>query len=108
MTALIGAEIEQAEEVAREASAAGGTCVVANDNAPGQVVISGTLDALARAAEIAKAKGIKRAMPLAVRAPFHSPADAARRRPHGTGAGGRHHPPTGGACAGKCHCQGSQ
>ena len=73
MTALIGADIEQAEEVAKEASAAGGVCVVANDNAPGQVVISGTMDALARAGEIAKAKGIKRAMPLAVSAPFHSP-----------------------------------
>jgi [acyl-carrier-protein] S-malonyltransferase len=57
MTALIGAEIDQAEEVAKEAAAGGGTCVVANDNAPGQVVISGTLDALARAGEIAKAKG---------------------------------------------------
>jgi [acyl-carrier-protein] S-malonyltransferase len=73
MTALIGADIEQAEAVAREASAAGGICVVANDNAPGQVVISGTMDALARAGEIAKAKGIKRAMPLSVSAPFHSP-----------------------------------
>ena len=73
MTALIGAEIEQAEEVAREAAAGGGTCVVANDNAPGQVVISGTLDALARAGEIAKAKGIKRALPLPVSAPFHCP-----------------------------------
>jgi [acyl-carrier-protein] S-malonyltransferase len=73
MTALIGADIEQAEEVAKEASAGGGICVVANDNAPGQVVISGTLDALARAGEIAKAKGIKRAMPLAVSAPFHCP-----------------------------------
>jgi len=73
MTALIGAGIEQAEEVAKEASAAGGTCVVANDNAPGQVVISGTMEALARAGEIAKAKGIKRALPLAVSAPFHSP-----------------------------------
>jgi [acyl-carrier-protein] S-malonyltransferase len=73
MTALIGADIEQAEEVAKEASAPGGVCVVANDNAPGQVVISGTLDALARAGEIAKAKGIKRAMPLSVSAPFHSP-----------------------------------
>ncbi len=73
MTALIGADIEQAEEVAKEAAATGGTCVVANDNAPGQVVISGTLDALARAGEIAKAKGIKRALPLAVSAPFHSP-----------------------------------
>src|ERR1700760_3797880 len=73
MTALIGADIEQAESVAQEASAPGGVCVVANDNAPGQVVISGTMDALARAGEIAKAKGIKRAMPLAVSAPFHSP-----------------------------------
>jgi [acyl-carrier-protein] S-malonyltransferase len=73
MTALIGAEIEQAEDVAKEACAAGGVCVVANDNAPGQVVISGTMDALARVPDIAKAKGIKRAMPLAVSAPFHSP-----------------------------------
>ena len=73
MTVLIGAEIEQAEDVAKEAAATGGVCVVANDNAPGQVVLSGTLDALGRAAEIAKAKGIKRAMPLSVSAPFHSP-----------------------------------
>jgi [acyl-carrier-protein] S-malonyltransferase len=73
MTALIGAEIDQAEAVAAEAAAAGGTCVVANDNAPGQVVISGTLEALARAGEIAKVRGIKRALPLAVSAPFHSP-----------------------------------
>src|SRR3984957_7252003 len=73
MTVLIGAEIEQAEDVAKEAASGGGVCVVANDNAPGQVVLSGTLDALGRAAEIAKAKGIKRAMPLSVSAPFHSP-----------------------------------
>ncbi len=73
MIALIGAEIEQAEEVAREAAAAGGVCVVANDNAPGQVVISGSSDAIAKAPEIAKAKGIKRAIPLAVSAPFHCP-----------------------------------
>jgi len=73
MTALIGAEIEQAEAVAAEASVAGGTCVVANDNAPGQVVISGTLDALARVPGIAKAKAVKRAIPLAVSAPFHCP-----------------------------------
>jgi [acyl-carrier-protein] S-malonyltransferase len=73
MTALIGADIQQAEAVAKEAAAAGGVCVVANDNAPGQVVISGTMEALARAGDIAKAKGIKRAMPLSVSAPFHSP-----------------------------------
>jgi [acyl-carrier-protein] S-malonyltransferase len=73
MTALIGAEIGTAEAVAAEAAAKGGVCVVANDNAPGQVVISGTADALARAADIAKAKGIKRAIPLSVSAPFHCP-----------------------------------
>jgi [acyl-carrier-protein] S-malonyltransferase len=48
-------------------------CVVANDNAPGQVVISGSKVAIDKAPEIAKAKGIKRAMALNVSAPFHSP-----------------------------------
>ena len=74
MSALLGAEIEQAEELAKECAAAtGGICVVANDNAPGQVVISGTRAAVDKAPEIAKAKGIKRAMALNVSAPFHSP-----------------------------------
>ncbi len=73
MVALIGAEIDQAEAVAQEAASGGGVCVVANDNAPGQVVISGSKDAIARAPEIAKAKGIKRALPLSVSAPFHCP-----------------------------------
>ena len=73
MTALIGADIETAEAVAAEAQAGGGVCVVANDNAPGQVVISGSADAVARAADIAKAKGVKRAIPLSVSAPFHCP-----------------------------------
>ena len=73
MTALIGADIETAEAVAAEAQAGGGVCVVANDNAPGQVVISGSAGALARAAEIAKAKGVKRAIALSVSAPFHCP-----------------------------------
>src|SRR6201995_2008243 len=58
MTALIGAEIEQAEDVAREAAAPGGTCVVANDNAPGQGVISGSLDARARVTDIDSTRGI--------------------------------------------------
>lgn len=74
MSALLGAEIVQAEDLAKEcAVATGGVCVVANDNAPGQVVISGTKAAIDKAPEIAKAKGIKRAMALNVSAPFHSP-----------------------------------
>lgn len=74
MSALLGAEIEQAEALARECAAAtDGVCVVANDNAPGQVVISGTKAAIDKAPEIAKAKGIKRAMALNVSAPFHCP-----------------------------------
>ncbi len=73
MSVLLGAEIEQAEEVARECAAAGGVCVVANDNAPGQVVISGSRAAIDRAPDVAKAKGVKRAMALNVSAPFHSP-----------------------------------
>ncbi|MBV9905638.1 MAG: ACP S-malonyltransferase [Alphaproteobacteria bacterium] len=74
MSALLGAEIDQAEDLAKECAAAtNGTCVVANDNAPGQVVISGTKAAIDKAPEIAKAKGIKRAMALNVSAPFHSP-----------------------------------
>jgi len=79
MSALLGAEIDLAEAAAREAVEAAlpteknAVCVVANDNAPGQVVISGTKAAVERAGEIAKAKGAKRAMLLNVSAPFHSP-----------------------------------
>jgi [acyl-carrier-protein] S-malonyltransferase len=83
MSALLGSEIGDAEAAALEASAEGGVCVVANDNAPGQVVISGTKQTVERAAELAKIKGAKRAMALAVSAPFHCPlmqpaADAMR------------------------------
>lgn len=70
MTALIGADIEVAEAVAKEA-AGGDVCVVANDNAPGQVVLSGAKAAIDRVPDIAKAKGVKRAIPLSVSAPFH-------------------------------------
>jgi [acyl-carrier-protein] S-malonyltransferase len=74
MSALLGAEIGQAEDLAKECAAAtGGVCVVANDNAPGQVVISGSKAAIDKAPEIAKLKGIKRAMALNVSAPFHCP-----------------------------------
>jgi [acyl-carrier-protein] S-malonyltransferase len=77
MSALLGAEVDLAEAAAKEAvetapeTEENPVCVVANDNAPGQVVISGTSAAVARAGEIAKAKGAKRAIPLAVSAPFH-------------------------------------
>lgn len=83
MAALLGIEVADAEAAAIEAAAQGGVCVVANDNAPGQVVISGTKETVERANEFAKGKGAKRAMMLAVSAPFHCPlmqpaADAMR------------------------------
>jgi [acyl-carrier-protein] S-malonyltransferase len=72
MTALLGIEMNLVEEACREAAAVG-VVVVANDNAPGQIVISGATLAVEKAAEIAKKKGAKRAIPLAVSTPNHSP-----------------------------------
>ena len=72
MAALLGLGLEGAREVAEEA-AQGEVCSVANDNDPGQVVVSGHKGAVERALEIAKAKGAKRALLLPVSAPFHSP-----------------------------------
>lgn len=71
MGVLLGVDIDTAKMIADEA-ASGEVCQVANDNSPGQVVISGTTGALERAAPIASAKGAKRLLPLAVSAPFHS------------------------------------
>jgi len=76
MSALIGIEVDVAETTCREAKESG-LVVVANDNAPGQVVISGEKLALEKAGEIAKTKGAKRIIPLNVSAPFHSPLLAA-------------------------------
>jgi [acyl-carrier-protein] S-malonyltransferase len=70
MAALIGATKEQAAEVAA-AAAQGEVCELANDNGGGQVVISGHKSAIERAIPIAQEKGIRRAMPLPVSAPFH-------------------------------------
>ena len=70
MAALLGAEFEQAKEIAAEA-AQGEVCEAANDNASGQVVISGSKAAIDRAIAIAATKGLKRAMLLPVSAPFH-------------------------------------
>lgn len=71
MSAILGLDIPAVEAVVAEA-AQGEVCEVANDNAPGQIVISGHAAAIARANELAKAKGAKRALLLAVSAPFHS------------------------------------
>lgn len=70
MLALIGATLELAEEVASEA-AEGEICAASNDNAPGQVVLSGTTSSIDRAIEIGKKKGIRRCLLLPVSAPFH-------------------------------------
>jgi [acyl-carrier-protein] S-malonyltransferase len=72
MAALLGADIEKAEALA-EAAAQGETCTVANDNDPGQVVISGHKGAIDRAIELVKDHGIKRGILLPVSAPFHCP-----------------------------------
>ena len=72
MAALLGVDYAQACDIAQEA-AESDICAVANDNAPGQVVISGSKPAIDRAIEIARAKGAKRAMLLEVSAPFHCP-----------------------------------
>jgi len=70
MAAMLGLSFEDAQAVAAEA-AAGEVCSAANDNADGQVVISGSKAAVERAAVLAKEKGAKRAMLLPVSAPFH-------------------------------------
>jgi [acyl-carrier-protein] S-malonyltransferase len=71
MAALIGAEFEQVAAIAAEA-AQGEVVQAANDNGGGQVVVSGHKGAVERAVEIAKAKGVRRAMMLPVSGPFHS------------------------------------
>jgi len=72
MAALLGADLELAQKIA-DAAARGEVCTVANDNDPGQVVISGHKSAIDRAIEMAKEMGAKRAVPLPVSAPFHCP-----------------------------------
>ncbi len=87
MAAVIGMDEQTLQEVCREATeltlaaaaqdgsahAGFGKVVVANYNAPGQIVISGENLALKRAMELAKARGAKRVIPLAVSGAFHSP-----------------------------------
>jgi [acyl-carrier-protein] S-malonyltransferase len=85
MAAIIGMDEEKLQEVCQDATAAmvanlpphahpgQGQVVIANFNAPGQIVISGEQDALNLAIELAKARGAKRVIPLAVSGAFHSP-----------------------------------
>ncbi len=70
MAALLGLDFDAVTEVAAEA-AQGEVCQAANDNDPGQVVVSGHKAAVERAVDIAKARGAKRAVLLPVSAPFH-------------------------------------
>jgi [acyl-carrier-protein] S-malonyltransferase len=70
MAAILGLDFDTVTDVAAEA-AQGEVCEAANDNDPAQVVISGHKAAVERAADIAKARGAKRALLLPVSAPFH-------------------------------------
>lgn len=72
MCALLGADIEKATALAA-AAAEGEVCTVANDNDPGQVVLSGHKGAIERAIAMVKEHGIKRGVALPVSAPFHCP-----------------------------------
>jgi [acyl-carrier-protein] S-malonyltransferase len=75
MAAILGLDFAKVSAIAQEAASAlyltGAICEAANDNGGGQVVISGAKAAVERAMELAKAAGAKRALPLAVSAPFH-------------------------------------
>jgi [acyl-carrier-protein] S-malonyltransferase len=70
MAALLGADLPAADEIVK-AAAENQVCASANDNAPGQVVISGHKEAVERAVKIAAERGLKRAIMLQVSAPFH-------------------------------------
>lgn len=76
MTALLGADLALAEEIATAATgdpASTEVCTLANDNAPGQVVLSGSKAAIDRAVALAGEKGVRKAVLLPVSAPFHCP-----------------------------------
>lgn len=73
MAAVIGLPDEKIEEVCKECSTPGNIVVPANYNCPGQLVISGNVDAINLACEKLKAAGAKRALPLKVGGAFHSP-----------------------------------
>lgn len=73
MAAIIGLPDEKVEEICAEVSTDGNVVVAANYNCPGQLVISGNVDAINAACEKLKEAGAKRALPLKVGGAFHSP-----------------------------------
>jgi [acyl-carrier-protein] S-malonyltransferase len=74
MAALLGLEIDAARELAlAAANGSGQVCAVANDNSPGQIVVSGHRAAVERAVALAAEQGARRSIMLPVSAPFHSP-----------------------------------
>lgn len=73
MAAIIGLPDEKVEEICSQISAEGDVVVAANYNCPGQLVISGAVDAVNKACEALKTAGAKRALPLKVGGAFHSP-----------------------------------
>jgi [acyl-carrier-protein] S-malonyltransferase len=70
MAAILGLELQAVEQIARDASEVG-VCDLANDNAPGQAVVSGSRAAVERAVDLAKTQGARRSVLLPVSAPFH-------------------------------------
>ena len=73
MAAILGLSDEIVVSVCQQATAAGGTCVPANFNSQGQVVISGDVEGVERAMELASKQGAKRVVKLNVSGAFHSP-----------------------------------
>lgn len=73
MAAVIGMSFEDVDALVDACRETGGECVAANDNADGQVVLSGHMNAIEKAVEIASEFGAKRCIKLPVSAPFHSP-----------------------------------
>lgn len=72
MAAILGLELDAVADIARRAGRGeGGVCQAANDNGGGQVVVSGDKASVARAMDLAKEQGARRAIPLSVSAPFH-------------------------------------
>ena len=73
MAAVLGVSFKDVEALAEACTEGGNICVAANDNADGQVVLSGHMEAIDRAVELASEFGAKRCIKLPVSAPFHSP-----------------------------------